>query len=111
MDENDYSTAIKNLTKASKEANSEAMFELAKIFILGLGGNKDFSKANEYFEMAKNNGNEKSQMFLDTYNQIKEQNGFISFPGEVQQIIITDLIEEDEINLNRISNHFTFYYI
>lgn len=98
IDENDYSNGIKYLIKASKEANNQAMFELAKIFILGLGGNKDFSKAIEYFEMAKNNGNEKSQRFLDMYNQMKERNGFIVLPPEVQQILITELIDNENEN-------------
>lgn len=98
IDENDYSNGIKYLIKASKEANNEAMFELAKIFILGLGGNKDFSKAIEYFEMAKNNGNEKSQLFLDMYNQLKEKNGFIVLPSEVQQILINELIDDENEN-------------
>ncbi|KAK8845724.1 hypothetical protein M9Y10_020642 [Tritrichomonas musculus] len=62
--EGDMMKAMKYLDKASKLGNGQAMYEIGKIFFKGINCQKDEKKAQQYFEMAKNNGFDKSESFF-----------------------------------------------
>ena len=56
LEDEDYENAIIYLTRCANNDNSQAQYELGRLFKEGLGIDKDIAKAKEYLMKAYKNG-------------------------------------------------------
>src|SRR5258706_1306091 len=62
--EHDYNRALSLLEPLAEQGNAEAESQLAQMYLLGLGVNKNLNKAIKLLRMAAAHGNEKAQYNL-----------------------------------------------
>jgi len=64
LEDKDYENAIIYLSKCSNNGNSQAQYELGRLFKEGLGVDKDIAKAKEYLMKAYKNGFKRAGLLL-----------------------------------------------
>lgn len=101
--ENKFSEATKYFEKGVKEGNGECMYQYAKMLFLGNGITKNMKEAFKYFIQSKDNGYEKSNIFLDKYSVLSTITGFTEFPAETQLFLVSNSIKNYNKNIDK--NH------
>lgn len=103
LENKDYEKAIIYLTSCANNDNSQAQYELGRMFKEGLGTNKDIIKAKEYLMKSYKNGFKRAGLILRElrYEENKELNKDINieFENKISKLGFTIDIPKDWIRL------------
>lgn len=99
MKEKNYKEARKFFEKYAKEGDLYSMYKFAKINICGLGGDPNYEEIKYYFDLSKNKGFIKSELYLMTMDKLSNNITFTNLPDRlIQNFFIMQIIR---YNLNR----------
>lgn len=96
---NEHTKAIKYFQKSSKLGNAEGMYEYGKMLNKGLGCSVNKKEAKRYFEMAKKNGFDKCEKYLDAkgyFKKIADQGGAEELYQFAEMLYKGEEIDEDK---------------
>lgn len=104
LEDEDYENAIIYLTRCANNDNSQAQYELGRLFKEGLGIDKDIAKAKEYLMKAYKNGFKRAGLPLRElrYKENKNLNKEINmeFENKISDLGFTIDIPKDWIKLD-----------
>ena len=110
--EGNFKESRKYFEKCAKEGDFYSMYKYAQMLFCGYGGSKSIDDARFYFNLSKDNGFQKSELYVTALLQYEKDEEFCNLPTETQNFLIKQIIKYNTIQEDsRISFSLTKIYM